>query len=138
MKYTARMLAVAVMMMPLLATAQGTHKIVAQVPFEFMAGNHLMPAGKVVVETTDNYGNFLLIHSDAGTTTYSIVSLSEAQEGASVTELVFNKYGDRYFLAGMKLGTSQSIYWLPRGKAENELRAQNVPSTEEVLLASRK
>jgi len=141
MKYAARMLAVAVMMMPLLATAQlqDVHKIVAQIPFEFMVGDKAMPAGQFVVQAADRVGLVLLIKNrDTETSQYSIVSSGEDQKGAAVNALIFHKYGNQYFLSGMELADSGSISWLPRSKAENELRAQNVPATQKILLASGK
>lgn len=142
MKYAARMLAVAVMMMPLVASAQlaDSHKVVAKVPFQFMAGNNTAPAGEYAVMAADRVGLTLLIRSrDLKTSVYSIVSSGEEQkDGAAVTGLVFHKYGDNYFLAGVELASTHSIYRLPEGKVEAELRVQNVPSSDEVLLVALK
>ena len=49
--------------------------------------------------------------------------------------LVFHKYGDRYFLSGMKIEGTRVMYRLPESKAEMELRAQNAPMSEQTLLA---
>lgn len=141
MKYAARILAVAVIMMPLLATAQlqDSHKIVAQVPFQFMTGNKVMPAGLFVVKAADRQGAVLLIdNAKADVSDYSLVSSNETQEGAPVNALIFHRYGNQYFLSGMALADSQMIYWLPRSKAESELRAQNTPTTERILAGAAK
>ena len=141
MKYAARMLAVAVMMMPLLASAQlaDSHKVVAKVPFDFMAGNNNAPAGEYTVMAADRVGITLLIRSsDFKTSVYSLVSADETQKGAGVNALIFHKYGDRYFLAGVELANTRSTYQVPEGKAETELRAQNVLSTDEILLVALK
>jgi hypothetical protein len=141
MKYAARMLAIAVIMMPLLASAQwqDAHKLVVQVPFEFRAGNKVMPAGEFIVQAADRVGKVLRINNpEADASQYSIVSSNEAQKGTAVNALIFHKYGDRYFLSGIALANSQSIYWLPRDKAETELQAQNGPATKQVLLGAAK
>jgi hypothetical protein len=52
--------------------------------------------------------------------------------------LVFERYGDRYFLSSIRVQGSDRIYRLPTSKAEAELRAQNVAATEQTLLASLK
>ena len=136
MKFSARILAIAVMMMPFMATAhaQDSQKIVAQVPFEFMVGNHLVPAGKCTVKAAERYGTVLQIQ-DQKISLYSLISSSETQPNGGANALIFHKYGDRYFLAGMELAGSHLMLRLPEGKVEAELRAQNTTGTEEILLA---
>lgn len=139
MKYAARMLTIAVMMMPLLASAQlgKDSKLVAQVPFSFMAENRTLPAGEYSLQSATVTGTALSIRNwDAKASLISIVTSAEPQKGAGVNALVFHKYGDRYFLAGMELADTGAIYTLPRGEAETEMRAQNVPSTNEVVLVA--
>jgi hypothetical protein len=63
-------------------------------------------------------------------------SPAETKTAAGAYALVFHKYGDRYFLTGIKLADSRIAYALPQTGAEAELRAQNVPVTEEILVAS--
>jgi hypothetical protein len=136
MKYSARILAIAVMMMPFMATAQSqdSQKIEAQVPFEFMAGNHLVPAGKCTVQATERYGNVVLIRNQK-TSLYSLATSSQDEKTVGANALIFHKFGDRYFLVGMELAGSHVMFTLPETKAEAELRAQNVTGTEEILLA---
>jgi hypothetical protein len=141
MKYAARMFAIVVTMIPLLATAQmGTsRKLSAQVPFEFLAGNKLVPAGECIVQSAGTGGNTIQLSNwNAKISLFSVVSMGESQKGAGVDSLIFHRYGDRYFLSGMKLASTGATYRLPEGKAEAELRAQNVPATEEILLAALK
>jgi NADH:ubiquinone oxidoreductase subunit 5 (subunit L)/multisubunit Na+/H+ antiporter MnhA subunit len=69
---------------------------------------------------------------------FSSWSQTESKQPASHYALVFNRYGDQYFLTGIKLQGSKITYHLPQSKAEAELRAQNVSATEETLLASLK
>jgi hypothetical protein len=49
--------------------------------------------------------------------------------------MVFHKYGDRYFLTGIKLTGSKAVYRLHESRSEAELRAQNAPESQEILLA---
>jgi hypothetical protein len=50
--------------------------------------------------------------------------------------MVFHKYGDRYFLAGLKVADSIAVYEFHQSKLEKEFQAQNLHPTEKVLLAS--
>ncbi len=59
----------------------------------------------------------------------------EAKNPAATNALIFHKYGHRYFLWEVKVEGARTMYQLPEGKAEAELRAQNVQAPEEVLLA---
>jgi hypothetical protein len=113
--------------------------IVAQVPFEFVAANMVVPAGECVIQPTNMNGKNLMIrNAEAKVALFSPWSPAEGEQRASDYALVFNHYGDRYFLSGIRLEGSKIIYRLPESKAEAELRAQNISSTEETLVASLK
>jgi hypothetical protein len=58
-----------------------------------------------------------------------------ATKGSSGNALIFHKYGERYFLSGIRVAGSQIAYQLPEGKAEAELRAQNEVASQEIVLA---
>lgn len=139
MKCAARMMAILATMLPLMAAAQLTSsdKLVAQVPFEFRAGNKVMPPGQCVVQLAGVDATTLVVRNrDAKAALISNASMGETKKAAGTAALVFHKYGDQYFLSGLKIGGSRTIYQLPEGKAEAEIRAQNVPATEEILLAA--
>jgi hypothetical protein len=112
-------------------------KVVTQVPFEFVVANKIVPAGEYAVRVATIDGRILDI-SDGRTNVgvFSPASRTEAKQPAPHCALVFNHYGDRYFLSGIKLQGSKIAYRLPESKAEAELRAQNVSAKEETLLAS--
>ncbi len=69
---------------------------------------------------------------------FSTSSQTEGKQAASNYALVFNHYGDRYFLRGIRLEGSKITYHLAESKAEAEMLARNVTGTEETLLASAK
>jgi hypothetical protein len=141
MKNAKWVVAVALVALSALAAAQrlGATRIVAQVPFEFMVANKTVPAGEYEVQAFTMDGNTLTIrNSEAKIGLFSPSSESEAKQRSANYALVFNQYGDRYFLSGIKLEGSKVTYHLPQSKAEVELRAQNVSATEDILLASGK
>ena len=55
MKYAKRMLALALIALPILAVAQmvSSTRIVGQVPFSFMVGNKHVPAGQCTIDGDD-------------------------------------------------------------------------------------
>lgn len=141
MKRAKWMLTVTVMLLSGLAAAQlnSNDRLVAQVPFQFMVANKIVPAGQCEVKLATSNGG-TLIFSNAGARIGLLVATSpgETKEAAGRYSLVFNRYGNHYFLSGIKIQGSKTTYRMPENKAEAELRAQNAPATEEVLLASRK
>ena len=141
MKYAMRMFVLTLTMLPLLATAQlaSNQKIVANVPFDFVVGNKVVPAGECIVQSATMDAKTLRIrNSDARVNLFASASTDESKKAAGAYTLVFHRYGDRRFLSGMKLAGSTTIYRLSESKWEAELRAQNVPATEEALRASLK
>lgn len=139
MKY-AKMMALALTFMPLLAAAQfnGRSKIIAQVPFEFRVGDKIFPMGECVVEPALNDGKAVVVRNVRANK--SMLSAASAKELAGPVAdhfaLVFHRYGNTYFLSGIKVAGLRHMYRLPEGRAEAELRAKNVPSSEQVLLAA--
>ena|SRR3984893_16488534 len=141
MKHAKWLVVVTLVVLSGMAAAQliGSSKIVAQVPFEFMVANKIVPAGECVVQAITMDGNTLVIrNAEANVALVSPSSQSEGKQDASNYALVFKQYGDRYFLSGIKLEGSKVTYRLPESKVEAELRAQNASATEETLLASLK
>lgn len=134
---------VAVMLVALSSLAIGqrldSKTIVTQVPFEFMVANKTMPAGECVVQAFTMDGNTLLIRNAAAKVgVLATSSQSESKLDASHYALVFEHYGDRYFLTGIKVEHSKTTYHLPVSKVQAELRAQSAAMTEEIVLASKK
>ncbi len=112
-------------------------KIVAQVPFEFVVANKIVPAGQCVVSVATMDGRTLAIsNASSKVNLFTSSSRAESHGNAAHYALVFRQYGDRYFLSGIKLEGSKMEYRLPESKAEAELRARNVSVTEDALLAS--
>jgi hypothetical protein len=139
MKYAKRMLALALVSLPILAVAQMTSstRVVGQVPFPFMVGNKHVPAGRYTVEPANNSGRILAIQgvgARVGLFTPAMPTVAKKASGSYA--LVFHKYGDKAFLTSIKLAGDRTVYEIPESRAEAELRAQNVTATEEILLAS--
>ena len=145
MKYATRMLVLAMTMLPLLATAQLTssEKLVAQVPFEFVLGNKVVPAGEWTVQSASMDSKVIQIrNTDAAVAMLSMPILVESKQAPAKCTLVFHKYGNSYFLAEIWHATGQagaSGIQLPASKAEQETRAayRDASAPQEVIVAMR-
>ena len=138
MKRATLMAAVMLMVLTGLATAQlGTKdQIRAQVPFEFMVANRMVPAGMYIVQLTEPGTKMLTINNrDAKVAVLSRAFQDENKTTLSAPILVFNKYGNQYFLREIKL-EDRTIYRLPRSNSEAELLARNGPAAQESVVAS--
>jgi hypothetical protein len=138
MKSAKLMFALMISIVPMLASAQlrSSDKVVTKVPFQFVVANQPVPAGEWVVRAaTDDARVVMIRNGDAKLSLFSTLSETETGKAATAPALVFHKYGDRYFLAGIKITGSRTMYRLPENKAETELRAQNMPMSQEILLA---
>jgi hypothetical protein len=118
-----------------LVNAQMSTMIKAQVPFDFVANGKTMPAGECIIAFEGNGKPALSISSGKQHVyTVSVVPY-EWRKAGKVTAFVFHRYGDRYFLAGIKRAGAIG-YELPASRQEVELRAQNVGEEVLTLLAS--
>jgi hypothetical protein len=83
--------------------AQITGNLVAEVPFQFHVGNTALPAGKYMIHQLE--GSDLMVMQissmDGKVSALFDVEPTEAKSAPQKTELIFNKYGDRYFLSEM-------------------------------------
>ena len=91
----------ALSMHPAKAHAQIIGELEVNVPFQFYAGNIKLPAGKYVLHMMDNSNlNIMEISSaDGSTSALFEVEYAESNSEPRKSELIFNKYGNRYFLA---------------------------------------
>jgi len=141
MKNAKWMLPVMLMLLSGLMAAQSlaSSTVVAQIPFEFMANNKIIPAGECTVQSADMDARILTIRNvGAKTGLLAQASRGEVKQAADSTVLVFNHYGNQYFLTEIRLRGSNEIYKLSPSRAETELRAQNAPASQQTLLASLK
>jgi len=86
---------------PSKAHAQIIGELEANIPFQFHAGNIKLPAGKYVIHMLDdsNLTIMEITSADGSTSALFEVHEAEANSAPAKSELIFNKYGNRYFLA---------------------------------------
>jgi hypothetical protein len=121
---------------PTKAHAQIVGDLEANIPFQFHAGNTKLPPGTYVIHVLDNTDlTFMEISSaDGSTSALFEVRDAEANSAPAKSELIFNKYGNRYFLAklfdvGNPSGSTvdESLYEKRISQARTEAQA-HVPA----------
>ncbi len=139
MKYLRPMLLMMLLTMPLWAASRlGTYTgVVAQVPFEFVVGNKIIPSGECILQPASAAEEAILIrNTDAKVDAFTRASTAETRKVAGANALVFHKYGDRYFLSAIQLEGTRTIYEMPQSRAEAEMKAQKVPSVEKTVFTN--
>jgi hypothetical protein len=122
------------------AIAQTVH-VRANIPFNFAVGSKTLPAGTYDVGTIDNINNkILLLQARDGNASMMVNSnAAENLEPADKTKLVFNQYGNRYFLAQIWVNGATRGHQLPKTSREKELArdvAQNLTHQRVEIVAS--
>jgi hypothetical protein len=83
------------------AQAQIVGNLEVDIPFQFHAGNAKLPPGKYTIHMLENTDLTVMeiISVDNSTSALFEVGRSQASSAPAKSELIFNKYGNRYFLA---------------------------------------
>ncbi len=86
---------------PTKAHAQIIGDLEVNIPFQFHAGNTKLPAGKYRIHMLDDSDLTVMEISSADGSTTALFEVQDAEANATPakSELIFNKYGNRYFLA---------------------------------------
>src|SRR5437879_6569622 len=124
----------ALTMYPTKAKAQITGDLEVDVPFQFHAGNSKLPPGKYFIHVLDNSDlNIMEISSaDGATSALFEVRGAEANSAPAKSELIFNKYGNRYFLAKLFDEGSPSGSQLLKSRYEKRLNQAATEPQEHV------
>lgn len=97
----------------------------AHIPFDFTVGDTWMPAGEYSI--TSPIEHLVQFRSADLAKTATIVSLSSHDESGSGSKLVFDKYGDQYFLHRVLCPSTASLNLdVPQGKAEKTARSRSL------------
>jgi len=83
------------------AHAQIVGDLDVDIPFQFHAGNARLPAGKYRIHVLDGSDLTVMEITSADGSTSALFEVQDAEANATPakSELIFNKYGNRYFLA---------------------------------------
>ena len=113
--------------------AQAQESLAVNIPFDFVAGNMQLPAGEYMVKVSAPTHTLILIsRKDSTASGFVNTNAAVSSEPQSESKLVFNRYGDRYFLSQVWTeGNSQGRQLLKSARekemsqiAKNETRSQ--------------
>jgi hypothetical protein len=107
----------------------------ADVPFAFMAAGVHLPAGSYIVSHVDP--SLILIETQDGKARALIHVAIDNTNSSTPTKLVFNKYGDQYFIAQVWTEQDQQVHHCTKCRAEMQLVAQTRQAEKVVILARR-
>ncbi len=133
----ASVLALSIMAATQVALAQDS--MVVNIPFEFVAGNATLPAGEYLVQSPEFGPAVILINRAIPDASVALVTMpASARDPQSASKLVFNRYGERYFLSKIwKEGSSQGKQ-LSKSRREKELaRSARLETKGEITLVAR-
>lgn len=118
------------------ARAQVIGEVEAKIPFNFYAGNTRLPAGKYFIKVLDDSSLSVMEISSANGRTSALFDVRDSQANAKPPkdELIFDKYGNQYFLAkvyeqGNKYGSAveESRYEKRTAKDGAKAETRSVP-----------
>lgn len=106
------------------ANAQVLNTGLIRVPFDFVAGEKQMPAGRYTVRRIrSDAESALLIRSEDGRST-AVVLTGTGEANPRAAAFVFRQHGDRYFLAEVSMPGTATVRELPRTSAERRLERE--------------
>jgi hypothetical protein len=139
-----RISAIGLLTIASLATCSGAiaqqPAIKANIPFSFTVGNTWMPAGEYTISSP--LRQVVRLQNVDRAKTATIVSSQSFHESSSGSKLVFDKYGDQYFLHRVLCPSVTSLnLTVPQGKAEKQARSRSLEAKlhngEETMVAAK-
>ena len=127
-------LVLAVTIYPAKAHAQIIGNLEVNVPFQFQAGNTKLPAGKYIIHVLEdsNLQVMQISSADGSSSALFEVEPAEASSTPAKTELIFNKYGNRYFLTKLFEEGSSDGSQVLESRDEKKISQQSIEAQEHV------
>ena len=125
------------------AQTSGRTQLVADIPFQFSAGNQTLPAGEytVLAVNADSSNVALKIQSRDGKSSALVQMITVTGKTQESAKLIFNRYGNHYFFAQAWVDGENGGLQAPKARseraAERELAGIKM-ATESVALSSRR
>lgn len=118
------LIAAALMLAPSLGAQDPKYKF--NVPFQFYSGDKAMPAGEYQLRFMRSIGCISVLTSELGPSALAVANRAPGNVRLSADPnpyMVFYKYGDSYFLRGLRGAVEQQYAWLP-SKTEKQVARQ--------------
>ena len=115
--------------------AQTSNPVKVNIPFDFSAGKSSFSAGEYRIDAISQLGDLAIAGRASSAKLVSSHPIQSASPSSS-TKLVFNKYGDRYFLSQIWVEGDDRGRELPQTREEKEL-ASNASPNPVVIMAQK-
>jgi hypothetical protein len=124
----------ALAMYPTKTQAQIIGNIEANIPFQFYVGNAKFPPGNYTIHVLDNSDLTLMEISSADGKMSALFDVRDAEANSAPAkgELIFNKYGNRYFLAKLFDETNPNGSAVIESRYEKRMEKTTVEAQEHV------
>lgn len=112
----------------------------ATIPFAFNVGDTVFPAGEYKISQAGwRPSGVIEIRSTDAKHVMLTTAISDAKQPASGGELVFNRYGDKYFLTEVLCPNAGVSMQLPPSKLEKRARINeaSLPTSSQILVAAK-
>ena len=97
-----------------------SQRVTAQIPFDFIVGDQILPSGQYTVKAITSDGDGLRISSRDGKSSAIRLSNSVAETSKKRNaRMVFHRYGQHYFLAEVWSGNSYGQKLMPCKRERN-------------------
>ncbi|HEY3040590.1 MAG TPA: hypothetical protein VGJ66_17765 [Pyrinomonadaceae bacterium] len=107
------------------ANAQLSYPVRAKIPFDFSVGDKKLQAGQYTFSRLSPGSKIMLASSaDANTSVFQSTFGIQVLNAKNESKLVFNKYGDQYFLEQIWLSGQQEGTQVPESRSERTIRQQ--------------
>jgi hypothetical protein len=109
----------------------------ANVPFDFTAGNQVLPSGTYRIKSHSD-GTIVIKNHDKPISVFTLV-YQDGARSKNGGKLIFHKYGDQYFLSEILCDAASMNVALHPSKAEKRVRLQQamIHPSSEVFIAAR-
>ena len=94
----------------------------ANVPFDFAVGDRLLPAGSYTIASLNS--DVIVIQSRDHQISLMAITSPDSNESVHGGKLVFDKYGDQYFLSEVLCPTAAISASLPKSRLEKKVSMQ--------------
>jgi hypothetical protein len=125
--------AIALAMAVVSANAQSSRTVISNVPFEFVVGDTILPAGEYRIGRT--VGNALTIQTpDASGSATRLTNDIQPRKDREQARLIFRRYGQYFFLAEVWTGPDSMGWQVLKSRQERAIERENsslAPKTEQ-------
>lgn len=114
-----------------------TNGVKANIPFDFTVGQQLLPAGTYVIQQVQDH--VIAIRNLDKPMQIMGLTLPDSSAARGDSKLVFNRYGDQYFLSKVLANEADMDLRIPTSKLERRVQVQEarVKSASQTYVAAR-